>query len=653
MKYTSLIYVFFFLLLSCVGTVVDVSVEEAKVEVSETTNLKFEGVRDAFSVSNKKIEVYFEGANGGSGDYSYIILVPDYSPIPFMVSEESLRRNYLGLFQYTITLDSSATAKSFSVSVDAQDDTEDDVVVTNKFLNVPMFSNEVTSYTGILGVENLPGVDGLTRLKVLLGNAHKVPSLGGRDDDPIIFEIVAIDADRLLPPDMDSDTLSESDGRYVFTTNWTSTVSEYTLTGLPKNTSFNIRSRVIHRGSTDDLNDVNLRGERNNIIYEATTLDDSAASITFDASSFIVSKGNGEAAKTSVITNWDSPMGVFDHLRIYWAASPTTIDLLSIGSNCTNNGLNVDLSGIYCKRYNADVNAAQITGLTQETLHSFLLVVCANNDCSTRFLYNLASETTSVSLPGFNGIESLRQAHNLNELGRLYLNISPPDLSQSFYDGYIVRFSQDPVTDPTPIEVVEFVSTTTTLGDQSLESYDYQTATNIVVNGIGYSSGNSYCYKVNLFNYDALGVRIEEDNGKFECINNPSIVGPTNDEFTGIEGAQVSTNSIILNWEKPIQGVFEHYEIFYTQLPNFSFNDAITDTTVDFTFNNYRRKTVLWGSGSNPTTIDILNNLSNGTYQIGILTYYAFGNSIIRSELNEAVFTCIVTGGGSSVCTRP
>ncbi|MGK0367649.1 MAG: hypothetical protein ACI9QD_000787 [Thermoproteota archaeon] len=615
---------------ACVGEIENVEKDKTLTASYNPGGVIFSGIHSLYPISHTKLEVFFNPATGGSEKYNYRI---NYGNDSLTVPSEVLTPDYRGLLKYT--LGGLAQAQDYIVSIDAIDQDSGGFIETERALTAKTFQNLVASFTGISQVSNLSGVDGLDSVKVRWAHAEKDfgDITGSSLSDPQAYEITIIDSDLLNPSDFDNSSLTQAQGRYFKAIEYDVAVNESVMRGLPSSSRFFARVRAIHNGSINDFNNPGLRSELNTDYLIIETLNADLSSLNFDTSSLVVTNTTGENAVNSMILSWDEVSGVFDHYRVYYSLSTTSMNASNITTGCSGNGF--DVGGIYCKKVNYTLTTTSVANLIQATDYQFLLVVCQTVTCATgeRIVSDLETGATIPTLASFSGIDSIQIASTAVDIGSMDLLVTPPNFDTGYFDGYIVGYKAV-LTDTVFDKIGEDGYT----GGLSLTSYDYTSENKVRVNGISYDGSTQYCFTVYPFIYDSLGGKLESPNGIWKC-SVATIEAPTAEEYEGINQSVTDGNKITVIWNTPSSGVYAEYEVFWSNTGvAFNFSDAILDTTVNYTFTNYNRATV-----PGDQTSYLIEGLPDGTYVIGVLTRYVNGiTAIERSEFNTQLFSCIV-----------
>jgi hypothetical protein len=622
----------------CVGTVETSEKDKTITRSDKREDVKFQGVYEAVGISDTKVEVYFYPATAGSEKYDYIIHYGGSSS-EIIVPSDVLEPDYRGLLKYTLS--NLQSAYPYVISVDAADQDSGFVTKTDVMVTATTFGNKVCDFYGVGQVTNLQGVDGMDSIKVRWPHAGVYGDVfNSAEQDPVRYEIVAIDAGKLSPGDFDNTSLNGGQGRFQKTVDYNAAVNEVVMRGLPSDTDFYVRVRCIHEESVDDYNDPRLRGEMNNTYRKIKTLNGDLSSLEFDPDSLVIERTSGAEQTSSLKASWGEVKGVFDHFRLYYSQNGVILNAGTVTDECV---LNEDQgTGIFCKKLSYKTFGTIAAGLKASKDYQFLVMVCQKPECgpSERVPSTVKLGSTFPLIAGFSGLDKVQLAQSVFELGSVKLTFTPPDFTNGYFDGYIVGYKNTPAFLPTFDKISE---EDYQLADGTMQvlPYDHETAASITVNGINYLSGAIYCFTVYPFIYNSDGDKVEYQNNVWKC-EIPSIEGPDKEKFPGMDQGMASGSTIAAIWNAPGSGIYDRYEVYYRKTAGqFSFSEAIQQTTVDGNFTNYGRML----ADPDDTMVNI-TNLPNGSYQVGVLSVYTAPNGIIRSEFNENIFTCNVDAGG-------
>lgn len=635
MKQTSLLlFIMSFLLIGCVGTVQDA--QEAFTKASDAPKLPiiFAGVTSVSAISDSRIEVFFYPASGGSGKYTYDIMVGS-SPFPISIPSDVMTPDYRGLLKTTITGLNRLT--TYQVRVEVRDSINEVQSNSQILKSATTFDNQVADFNGISSAANTPGQDGKDSIKIRWTPARTSGGLTKQTWEPKSYEVVLVDADRLTPNDMDVEYTS-TQGRWVFAFNHDNSMNEYIVRGLPSQTRFYVRIRAIHEGSVDDVYDPKKRSELNTNYITISTLSASLADINFPSESFAVTLATGVQGLSAVQANWNAAAGVFDHYRLYYSQVGGGVSTGVYPEACLSPMLSDPGETVFCKKVDFDKASSPITGLLPYTSYEAVLILCATTACgpSERLISPVRTITTDPNSPVFNGVKEVKGAQTLGDLGKLFVEFDVPNFATGYFDGLILKMRRTVDGSDTAVEITEFTTPV------SLTAYNFLTQSQVVLTGVDYLSSEPYCFTLYPYKYDSDEVtRRESPNDIWKCIQ-PNAEAPTVDQFLGLASGRAENNTVYFTWNAPTSGIFANYELYWRKLSgaSFTWGDAVVAAN-NFDYTNYG----VFEIDSDQTDIT-LENIPSGSYAFGILTRYTYitdnGEVTIRSETNGNILRCIV-----------
>ncbi len=634
MRVSTVLVLFISLLLSsCVGTVEDSNKNYTETIENPKLPLTFQGIFSASAISDTKIEVFFYPATGGSGTYTYDIIVAS-NPVPFSVPSDVLKPDFRGLLKYTLT--GLSKLSTYSIKVEVREKDSNIQSTSNIARTVQTFDNQVADFQGISSAYNMPGQDGKDSLKVRWTPARASGGLTLQDWDPRSYEVVLVDSTRLTPNDMDL-PYSSAQGRWVASFNSDETLNEYIVRGLPTKTKFYVRIRALHEASTNDVYNPKKRSELNTNYVTISTLSAELADIKFEPDAFAVTLANGEQGLSAVNSSWKQAEGVFDHYRIYYGLTGGGVGSGSLPANCLSPLLSPVGATVFCKKVAFNLTSSPSTGLTAYTSYEVVLVLCANTACGPldRILSPVRTIVTDPNTPNFNGVRDVMSSQSISEVGNLYVRYDPPNFTSGFFEGLVLKMRRTIDGTDAAVEIT---------GSTPIFHMDYNMLTNnqIVVKGVGYLDVEPYCFTLYPYKIGLDGVtRNEMPNNIWKCIQ-PRVEAPTNQQFLGLNSASSDRDSVNLTWQVPTSGIFSHYELFWRKQSGAGlvWGDAISQTS-NFNYTNYGRLLV----DAEETNIT-LTGFSDGDYTFGILTYFTYvtdgGSVTLRSETNANLKRCSV-----------
>lgn len=622
-------------IVSCVGTVQESSQNYTNINNGPSNAMSFAGIFNAVAISDTKAEIFFYPAGGGSGKFTYDIIVGS-SPYPISIPSDVLSPDYRGILKTTIT--GLARLSTYQIKVEVRDDDTGAQSNTQLFKTITTFDNEVADFSGISSGSNMPGQDGKDSLKIRWTPARTSGGLTKKDWDPKSYEIVVVDAAKLTPNDMDV-AYSSAEGRWVYQINFDTGLNEYIVRGLPAQTKFYIRMRTIHEASVDDLYNPKKRGERNTNYITISTLSADLADIDFQSDAFALALAPGEQGLNAMIASWTAATGVFDHYRLYYGLEGSGVASGSYPDLCLSPILSAPGETVFCKKADFLASSSPITGLLPYNTYEVALVLCATSACppDQRIIGPVRTIVMDPTSPTFNGAKELTMAQTLSDVGNLYLKFDPPNFSTGYFDGLILKMRR--TVDGSDAEV-EITGTTT---PTYYLPYNFITDNQIIIKGVNYLELEPFCFTLYPYKWDADGVtKRETPNNIWKCIS-PKAEAPSSQQFVGLRTGSTENDGITVNWDTPSSGIFSHYELFWRKQSGgaFSWGDALAQAGNGFNYANYGR--LLIDSDENSIT---LPGFADGTYIFGMITYFTYvtddGVITLRSETNGGLRSCKV-----------
>lgn len=619
----------------CVGTVEETSLPYSEVTSAPETPITFPGIFSISAVSDTKAEVFFYPAVGGSGKYTYDIIVGS-SGATISIPSDVLQADYRGILRYTLT--GLTRLSTYQVKVEVRDNDTNYQSNSGVIKSVTTFENEVADFMGIGSVSNLAGQDGKDSIKIRWTPARSSGSIVKKDWDPKSYEVVLVDTQKLTPNDMDI-PYTNADGRWRFEFNHDDAINEYIVRGLPAQTKFYIRMRAIHEASVNDVYNPRKKSELNTSYATIATLSANLADINFQPQSYAVSLADGDQGLNAVTNSWTAATGVFDHYRIYYSLVGGGVASGTLPTLCLSPMLSPVSATTFCKKVDFSLNNSPVTGLTSYTNYEMVLVLCATSTCgpAERIVAPYRTIKTDPNFPAFNGVKDIRTASALEDIGNIFLEYETPIFTLGYFDGLILKMRR--TTDGSDTEVVISETSPTVFH----RSYNFLSDNQIVIKGINYLDTQPYCFTLYPYKLDTDGITKRElPNNVWKCVQ-PLPEAPSSLQFQGIRTAIAQYDMISLEWEPPTRGIFSHYEIFWRKQSGagFLWGDAIAQAGNNFNFTNYGRILI-----DSEETEHTLTGFANGTYYVGILTYFNYinndGSVVIRSETNGAIKRCTI-----------
>jgi|GEM_PF-2326295 len=611
---------------ACVGTIEDSKIKQTLSVPTDPPPIGFDGIYSASAVANDKVDVAFFPAPGDAEDLVYMI---NYDGLTSAVTVPAinLRPDYRGLLIHTVTGLQTNRTYNFEVQVKNIKTT----AKSNAEGQMPAktFGNITANFLGIQNVKTMPGLAGINSIKVEWAEAEKQGStFVPKDIDANKYVVTVINGDVLTPGDMHNDAFVEPLRKVVYVApDKINTV----IGGLAADTTFFVSVRTIHHGFTLYGSDLNYKKEINSKYLTIKTLKAGLSNIDFDVASLNVTLAPGVQGLTAMTAQWVDAVGAFDHYRVYYTSASNSIDGYTT-PDIVCDGQETNDPNYYCKEVSFTTTNTTLTGLDPNFEYAVAVGVCQSLNCevSNRILSNTKIIETTPQAALYAGVVDIKVAKNIDKLDEFYLIVQPPDLGTGIMDGVIVKY-HDPILGPIELNNPDpGVPNTSPL---NVLSFNYQTATELVIVGINPFSVDSYCFSAVPYTYESSVVVKHEANEVIRC-KLPALEAPDATEFAGANGCNSSfgSKSIYLDWSVPTTGIFSHYEVFLRDAAQpFDFGQAIAGNP------SYTR--ALASSSFLEYTFEGLTQGQN--YRLGVITYVNINGTIVRSDFNDNIQECV------------
>ncbi len=619
--------------MSCVGTIKDANPILTKATSSKDTSIQdYPGISNVKAISDSRVEVFFPPIAGDSDEISYVIryggqLLSTY------IQASSLRPDFRGMLKVTIS--SLQADSTYDFNIQARNVTTGAESTNASSKTARTFSNATARFTGITQVRNLSGANGLNGIEVFWNEAEVRGGIVTKDEiDPIEYKVTVIDATSLNPGNMNDVNFSEP-FRKVFSA--APDKRSIVVNGLNQGTKYYVQVRAIHHGFSLNSSDAAYKLEENTNYLEISTYTEDLANLNFDIASFVTTFPVGASGLYSLIANWVSPNGNFDHYRLYYAVNGVANVTTFLGSAITNSfcfGSETDDANVKCEYVDFTKKNYTLTGLLPNTKYDLVLAVCLTADCprSKRTLSILRNHITTPSVATFTGISSIDTAKTLGDLNKLFLNIPLPDFTSGNISGLLVDYYGSDPTNPSPVPLNNSDEANTS--ELTVDIFDYMTDRTIAISGVDPTAAVPYCFMVYPFTYNNDGSKNLFKTGLTPRCQVPAIIGPKATAFTGVTNVTCDTAAREANvdWTRPTTGIFNKYEFYYSKNnPFFSFGTAIDPASTGYT------KIIVDGTQTSTTLTDLE---PGATYRFGVLTMYQSIDGIVRSEFNTSIGQC-------------
>lgn len=634
MTFTLLLVSFY----SCVGTVKDTKKAKTKTAIDDNEIIRFDGVSEVHAVSSTAVEVFFYPAAGETAKLTYKVFY-DGSTGSENIPAHQLLPDYKGRLKYTVRNLYQAKKYTFNVQVQNNETLGESANTSTK--STTTFKTQTADFQGIKNVENLSGSNGLYALSVdwvLAESSGALPGLE-KDGDPLFYEIVLLEAQKLSPADFDNTTFGIADGRITQIVD--SNQMNTTVNGLKSGTKYHIMVRCYNKLFVDNSNNPLYYKERNTEMVTASTLVAGAAEVQFDSSTLDIKVPTDNTGRNTINASWGNISGIIDHLRLYRNKVDKTFNKnSSVTTSCTPIP---DPNGISCHFINYSKKGLKVSDLETLEEYDFNLAICLDPTCSAgnRLFFDSVKRVikpTNVSFPGILALEKPTKSTNIDEIT---LTVTPPDITTGVVDGLLVQ--QNIGSSRIPLNSPDLAMTNPT--NYKVLPFNFQNATEIIVKGIEPASNKNLCFSVVPFIFSSDGsVNPDNSNEVIDCItpkkdgllaqqNDFLITVPTAIQFSGLQNVTYSegNNTLLLQWDKPSLGIYDRYVIYWKDRSAgsaFSFTDAVNGDS------NYFSQTL--GAGEKNTLLFLTSAqaASGKQYDIGILSNYSLFKFFYPSNNN-------------------
>ena len=584
-KFLALLF-FTLLLGGCV--VEDPKKKDESVFVRGSGSLTYTGVASAIPESQKKIRIYFPGHDR---PVNYLVYMNGNFITPVAtLSHDTLVENPNGLYSVVIDHLEPGTKYFFSVRVrDSSDETIEDYNFLQQ--SATTFSEFMPTFSGVLAVENLAGVDGLTKLRVKWNEA--ITSTGAFISGYTIFYRKVSDVN------FQTYRLENASAR------------EAVITGLVKNTPYIVGVRAFDSANIED---------KNAEYSKMRTLDDSLVIFPGISGAQVPTNSGGFS---NILISWPKAIGAVYKYRIFWDQAPGPANIL------TSLKPPIDVTDLR--------DTSRLVGnLLRNTQYVFAVVGCLDANCLT---YVSASTTqtlkawTTPPVAPFSGVTEAKFGIDFVTLSWL----SMPDESKGAHETFTVVRVNASGTEIGPL-LPPFLT-----GNPVVFPYPVdRSATEVRVNGL--TDGQKYCFKVKSTVNDA--VLRYSSNSSFICgfpqyvrpgqptwlaqsVDDPESTNPEDKINTPCYNP--TTNGFTVKWKAPAdQGTFSCIALYAQNGSSVSYTAPVTclpkqadGSTYSYTFAN--------------------TLLSDNLYTLGLRTVYypdPQNPSSVRFGANSELTSC-------------
>ncbi len=156
-------YLLMFFLFSCVGTIKD-NAPKTNRSLPANTTAVFTGVVEGGAISHTKIWVKFRPATGGSGEFNYLAYLNGGSIEHTSINGEFAVTDSDGFI--IMTLSNLNRLTGYQVQAKVKDTIQNTMDVNNAYINVMTADDYLPIFDGVSVIENVGGVDAMTKLNV-------------------------------------------------------------------------------------------------------------------------------------------------------------------------------------------------------------------------------------------------------------------------------------------------------------------------------------------------------------------------------------------------------------------------------------------------------------------------------------------------------
>jgi hypothetical protein len=582
-------FLFIILFASCVGTVEDPKKKDTSIFLKNKGDMKYVGIHSAVAESHRKIRCYFPESDFNGGILNYIIYMNGNYLIPVAsISHNTLKKNPNGML--SVVIEGLEAQKKYDFTVRIQLDLNTIIEDENiKIVSTTTFKDEMPLFSGILGLDNLAGIDGTTKLKpywskaVTSANAIAGYTIYYRKKTEVDFQTMRLDDPEL---------------------------TDAVISGLTKDTDYIVNVKAFDNQGLE---------ENNQEFASLRTLDDTL--VIFPGIDTATVPANSLGFNNLLVT-WPKAQGPVVKYRVYWTDNLSLTSIIPAIHNFPGNIDDVKFLDILDLRITSKMVEVGARNLT----FKMAVVGCLNTNCTT---YNAASvakilsATTTPPVAPFPGLSEVKFGIDFANVSWLTM----PDESKGAYNTYIVS-TVAPNGNETPLSGVNNLSPWPL--QKSIQSVQVK----------GLTEGVNVCLKVkSSITEPDNSIRTAPNTVQIcgtpqykrpspitwvkQVIQDPESVDPL--DLIETPCYNQTTNSFKVKWAPPEgEGTFSSYAIFMTEGDTVDFNDP--DSLVQIV----QKSTLEWTfSGYNPDTL----------YAVGIKAYFNH-NGVPKYGINSPSITC-------------
>jgi hypothetical protein len=595
------LYMFLISLAGCVGTIQDNSQKVEGATTADVISINFAGVEMASAIAHDKIRLSFFPASGGSNQFDYRVFINGSTKAASSTSSSSLQPDGRGYLHVIVRGLSVGTSYSFSVKAfDKKNNVQDK---NTKDISLSTLSYLVPQFDGISSLENLPGIDGESKLLAIWGAASEAAP----NPNPFGVNPYAITGYRVFVGQ------SEESLQLVATIP-NPNATQYEISNLSAGVNYLVRVRAID-SRTPPIEDLNLTTR------ELKTLTNKPIQFAGLKTLTIPTDSSGFS---TLNLSWDPGEGSFDRYFIYYSTTPKS----SFDPSETPAKIITTMS-------------TTSTTLTVPLPHQtyYVAVVACNGAACSDFRGNttVRSVKTTPPIALFNGIESITLPSGVLGTTALDLHWSLPDTTKGVYNEIrIFRTDGNGTYNPNTDRIFAFNPASPNVAgfDTNYSSLSSPITQSARIRGL--TTDQEYCFVIKAFStnpVDPLNPTGSTHMNERKVCATPRFVVPG---FNGLKTscAAVTATSFRVSWDLPEPaGIYEYFKVWVKSAGSpFIFTQAQTGD------NQYTE----WFAPSNATSATISGLAPNTTYQIGARTYasmspfYDNNNSVINCSTASA-----------------
>lgn len=566
----------------CVGTIKNQAETINSGVKVPPVKIYFDGIKSAEAVSHRKVRLTFKPATGGSGSFDYRAFVNGSLLASASLSAAQAIPDGMGDLHLVVDGLNQSTLYSFNVQAVDREYGETDGNIID--LKTSTLNYLVPLFEGINSLENVPGLDGETKLLAKWNAAvEAAPNTNPFGSNPYAIG-----------------------GYKIFVGQSEESLVQVATIPDPEATSFlidNLESGINYLVRVRAFDSQNPPIEElNKVTIEKKTL--TTQPILFAGISKLSVPTNSSGYSTLTL-EWVPGTGSFDRYLIFVSNTPKT------SFNPAEDIPVQTITSLSAKTINVTVSQSHTT-------YYAAVVACNGQTCTASSGANkVLSTKTTPPVALFNGITSINQTDGLLGLSSLEISWNSPDTTQGVFNEFrLFKTNTAGVFD----ELVDRIPTYNPMNPNvpSVDiTYGSLTATSTVKARIrGLTTGQEYCFVLKAYATnpaDPSAPNGRTHNNQKKVCATPTFLSPG---FSGINASctNITSTSLKISWTDPDPvGIFDYYKVWYrtAQGGSFNFSSAISgDPTYELLI-----------APKNTTSMTITGLSPNTNYRIGMKTF--------------------------------